>query len=82
MNERNKICPKCNRRYIELKNYCRACGIQLVRDKDRCSENKHKNRCSENKHNLCEFAQFDDADVCCSYCGSLTTYGRALQKDQ
>ena len=60
-----KKCPKCNRSYTELENYCAKCGIQLEKD---------QNRCSENKTTLCNNRTFKDDDVYCSYCGSLTTY--------
>lgn len=60
-----KKCPKCNRQYGELHNYCSKCGIELERD---------NNRCSENKTTLCAHSIFADDDTYCSYCGALTTY--------
>ena len=64
----NKICPKCGRRYTEIENYCTKCGIELEKD---------KNRCSENKTAMCSHRVFEDDDMYCSYCGSLTTYAKA-----
>jgi RNA polymerase subunit RPABC4/transcription elongation factor Spt4 len=67
----NKRCPKCERVYSELDNYCRKCGIVLEKD---------LNRCSGNKTTRCEHLTFDDDDVYCPACGSLTTY--AVGKDK
>lgn len=62
-----KICPTCKREYTELENYCRKCGIELI---------KEPNRCSAMKTKLCMDAVFDDDDIYCSYCGSPTTYAK------
>jgi len=65
-----KICPKCKKQYYELANYCRKCGIALEKD---------RNRCSENKTTLCGNRNYEDDDVYCEYCGSLTTYALERQ---
>lgn len=67
----NKRCPKCDRKYYELDNYCTKCGIELEKD---------ANRCSENKTTLCRHKTFADDDIYCSHCGSLTTY--ALERNK
>ena len=64
-----KKCSKCGRQYYELSNYCNKCGIAL--DKD-------DNRCSENKTTQCSHKIFEDDDLYCDYCGSLTTYALEL----
>ena len=69
----NKICPTCGRMYTELENYCSKCGIQLVRE---------PNRCSENKTALCKDKVFADDDLYCSYCGSPTTYAKDMLEEQ
>ena len=66
----SKICPKCNRRYTELENYCTKCGIELKKD---------ENRCSEGKSRMCRAIVFADDDIYCSYCGALTTYAKMKQ---
>lgn len=33
-----KICPNCGKRYKGLEVYCTKCGIELEKDKERCSE--------------------------------------------
>lgn len=66
----NKICPTCNKRYTELENYCTKCGIELEKD---------KNRCSEGKTRMCQTRIFEDDDTYCSYCGSLTTFAKMRQ---
>ncbi len=68
-----KICPKCRREYTELENYCTKCGIVLE---------KQKNVCSENKTSMCRHRVYDDDDLYCAYCGSLTTYAQDRQKGQ
>ena len=68
-----KICPTCKREYTELENYCRKCGIELI---------KEPNRCSEMKTALCKDAAFADDDLYCSYCGSPTTYAKELLKEK
>ena len=65
----NKKCPKCGRKYTEFENYCTKCGIELE---------KEENRCSENKTTRCSRRVYNDDDIYCAYCGSLTTY--ALDK--
>lgn len=67
----NKRCPKCNKQYTELENYCSKCGIELV---------KEKNMCSENKTKYCSHRVYGDDDLYCAYCGSLTTYAVERQK--
>lgn len=61
----HKKCPTCNSKYIEPQMYCAKCGIQLVKD---------DNRCSDPKTRLCECTVCGDDDIYCTYCGSLTTY--------
>ncbi len=68
---KNKRCPKCNKQYTELENYCSKCGIELV---------KEKNMCSENKTKYCSHRVYGDDDLYCAYCGSLTTYAVKRQK--
>lgn len=63
-----KICPTCNREYKEFENYCRKCGIELI---------KEPNKCSENKMALCKDMEFADDDIYCSICGAPTTYWKA-----
>ena len=65
----NKKCGSCGKKYNELENYCTKCG--LVLDKD-------DNLCSGNKTPLCIDKVYEQDDVFCSYCGSLTTY--AMQR--
>ncbi len=65
----HKICPTCGKRYAGLESYCTKCGIPLVKD---------ANHCSQNKTELCKHRNFEDDDIYCCYCGSLTTY--ALEK--
>lgn len=67
----NKECPKCGRKYYELDNFCAKCGIELV---------KQPNKCSEQKTTLCAHKTFADDDIYCSYCGALTTY--ALERNK
>ena len=64
-----KICPACRREYTELENFCRKCGIALV---------KESNRCSEMKTALCKTAEFEANDLYCSFCGALTEHGKDL----
>ena len=64
-----KICPNCQREYLEIDNYCTRCGVELV---------KERNRCSENRTPLCKGKTFAEDDVYCSICGAPTTYGKAL----
>jgi ribosomal protein L40E len=68
-----KTCPKCNAQYPETANYCRACGLELL---------KPKNACSENKGAMCRTLTFNDDDVYCECCGSLTTYAVARNAAQ
>ncbi len=68
----NKKCPKCNRKYTELENYCTKCGIELK---------KEENRCSENKTTMCSHRVYADDDTYCAYCGSLTTYALDRMKN-
>ena len=67
-----KICPTCKRNYTELENYCTKCGKELV---------KEPNRCSENKTALCKTKTFADDDVYCSFCGSPTMYWKDHLED-
>lgn len=60
-----KMCPTCKREYAEINNYCTKCGIELV---------KEPNRCSAKKMALCKGMIYQDDDVYCSICGSPTTY--------
>lgn len=62
-----KICPTCKREYTELERYCTKCGIELV---------KEPNRCSAMKTALCKDKVFADDDLYCAYCGSPTTYAK------
>lgn len=66
-----KKCPKCGREYGELDNYCRKCGIELV---------KAQNECSEKRTVRCAHLHFEDDDLYCPACGALTTY--ALDKEK
>lgn len=68
-----KECPKCGRLYYELDNYCTKCGIELV---------KQPNRCSAPKTALCAHKVFADDDLYCSCCGALTTYALERNKDR
>lgn len=61
----NKRCPTCGARYTGLERFCTKCGILLVRE---------VNRCSENRTELCRHRTFEEGDVYCCYCGALTTY--------
>lgn len=58
-----KICTGCGRRYRGLARYCTKCGVELEKD---------RNRCSEMRTQLCKSAVFEDDDTFCCYCGSLT----------
>ena len=60
-----KICPTCKREFTEIDNFCTNCGIELI---------KEPNRCSEMKTALCRNKVFKDEDKYCSICGSKTTY--------
>ena len=64
-----KICPTCKRQYTDLECFCRDCGIQLV---------KNPNRCSERKTAMCKDAVFEDEARYCSYCGAPTVYAKPL----
>ena len=68
----NMTCPTCGRRYKGLARFCGTCGIELVRD---------KNRCSEQRTNLCKNAEFPEDDVFCCYCGALTTFAVERKRD-
>lgn len=70
---KNKRCPKCGRQYHELENYCTKCGLELI---------KEKNRCSENKTVMCSHRVYADDDVYCTYCGALTTYAKQRQNQE
>lgn len=67
----NKKCTKCNIQYTEFDNYCTKCGIELERE---------TNRCSENKTTMCSHRVYNDDDMYCAYCGSLTTYAKERLK--
>lgn len=60
-----KVCPTCGREYREIENYCTKCGVELI---------KESNRCSANKTALCRSRTFEDDDMYCSFCGAPTTY--------
>lgn len=60
-----KICPTCKKIYDGLKCYCTKCGVELV---------KEPNRCSENKKALCEGNILEDDDIYCPYCGAPSIY--------
>ena len=60
-----KICPSCKREYKSIENFCTKCGIELV---------KEPNKCSEMRTELCKTASFADDDMYCSICGAPTTY--------
>ena len=59
------ICPTCQRRYKGLARFCSQCGVELEKD---------KNRCSKQSNALCRDAVFEDDDIFCCYCGALTTF--------
>ena len=67
--------PQMRIQYYELSQYCKKCGLELVKD---------ANRCSENKSSSCAKTSFCDDDVYCDKCGALTTYAaerkQALEK--
>ena len=67
-----KICPTCKREYSEIENYCTKCGIELV---------KEPNKCSEKKTALCKNRIYADDDKYCSICGSPTTYAKELLEE-
>ena len=52
------ICPTCGRAYKGLERYCTKCGVELEKD---------KNRCSAMGTQLCKDRVFED-------CGALTTF--------
>ena len=60
-----KVCPTCKREYSDIENYCTECGIELI---------KEPNRCSEKKMALCKDRIYKDNDKFCSICGAPTTY--------
>ena len=60
-----KVCPSCGRIFTEIDNFCTKCGIELV---------KEPNRCSGEKTALCKSKVYHDDDMYCSICGSPTTY--------
>jgi len=66
-----KKCPMCDKRCMDLENYCTKCGVELVKD---------ENRCSEEKTSMCFRREYKDDDIYCAYCGALTTY--ALDQKQ
>lgn len=61
----NMTCPTCGKQYKGLARYCSQCGIELAKD---------KNRCSRRGTSLCRDAEFADDDIFCCYCGALTTF--------
>ncbi|MCI8285379.1 MAG: hypothetical protein HFE90_08985 [Firmicutes bacterium] len=67
-----KKCPTCGRIYEGLERYCTKCGVELIKD---------ENRCSSNKTELCRHKTFADDDIYCCYCGSLTTYAAEKIKE-
>ncbi len=60
-----KTCPKCKKEYDAMANYCGRCGIELTRE---------LNRCSKQRHALCRDKDLPDDQRFCIYCGALTTY--------
>lgn len=60
-----KVCPTCKREYRRVENYCTRCGIELV---------KEPNKCSEMRTERCKKMTFADEDMYCSACGAPTTY--------
>ena len=69
----NMVCPTCGRKFSGLAQFCTRCGIELVREKNKCSRMGGK---------LCRNAEFDDEDIYCCYCGALTTYAKEREKDE
>jgi len=67
----DKKCSVCGRMCPEIENFCTKCGVKLE---------KAPNRCSENKTTLCSHRIYEDDDIYCAYCGSLTTYALERQK--
>lgn len=59
------ICPSCGRTYKGLERFCTMRGVELEKD---------KNRCSEQRTQLCKDGVFEPDDVFCCYCGALTTF--------
>jgi len=59
------ICSNCGRFYKGLARYCGKCGVELEKD---------KNRCSEMRTQLCRDSVLEDDDIFCRYCGALTTF--------
>ncbi len=68
-----KICPTCKRIYPVLSNYCTKCGIELV---------KEPNRCSEMKTAMCKDRVYQDDDIYCEYCGAPTTYAKEMLEEK
>ena len=60
-----KICPTCKREYRSIENFCTKCGIELV---------KEQNKCSKMRTKLCRTMTFAPNDMYCSICGAPTTY--------
>ncbi len=65
------ICPTCGRAYKGLERYCTKCGVELEKD---------KNRCSAMGTQLCRNRVFEDDDTFCCYCGALTTFAEARKE--
>ena len=63
----DKNCPTCGKRYKGLARYCGKCGVELVKDKTRCTAIRTA---------LCRDAELEDDDLFCRYCGALTTFGK------
>ena len=66
-----RICPKCGRMYKGLALFCSRCGVELEKD---------KNRCSEGTTRLCVESALEDDDIYCRYCGALTTFAKERQE--
>lgn len=64
-----KVCPKCGKTYAGLENFCVECGLTLVRE---------ANRCSEEKTALCKGKNLPETDKFCAYCGAPTTYALGM----
>lgn len=63
-----KICPTCHKEFTEVDNFCTHCGIELV---------KESNKCSEMKMALCKSKTYKDDDRYCSICGAPTVYWKS-----
>ncbi len=62
-----KKCPKCGKSAAEMDYFCTKCGVELVKDDNRCSEMKRPD---------CRVRTYADDDIYCASCGALTTYAK------